>query len=159
MTENEKIQRILESICSLPDNVSSIDTDKIDIDLPLPEINIAVRQLIANGDARDCTTQDNARTGSVGLLIIQATRDAFETKKYLKTDQENAHQRINIKADNIHLGDNFGEYSQSSSFDLKNKQKYNPLATSNNRVQLIIGIVSLVLMVVTIIVMILLDVF
>lgn len=97
MTENEKIHSILEYICSLPENVSSIDTDEIDIDLQLSDRNIAARQLIENGDAKDCTSKDNARTGSVGLLIIQATHDAFETKKYLKADKTKSNVKLQIR--------------------------------------------------------------
>ena len=90
MTDKQKIHKILEYICGLPENVNSVDTDIISqtIKLSLAETNILAREIIENGDTLDCTTKDNAKTHSVCLSRIQATKDAFESRKYLKGEPE-----------------------------------------------------------------------
>lgn len=132
MTDNQKIHKMLEYIFSLPNNTSSIDTHKIAIDLPLADINVAARQLITNEDAKDCTTKDNIQTNSVGLLITQATKDAFETKKYIKTYQYDSGQ-FNISTGDIHIGDNFQDSSFRYFKSKITKNSINPQVKPKNK--------------------------
>jgi len=116
MEDNKKIHQILEYICS-SDNKSSVETDEIakNLGFSLSEANQLARKIIENGDAKDCGSKDTSRKGAVCLLKIVETRDAYQTKKYLKKMPDQISSGYNISATNVQVGDNYGNVDQSSS--------------------------------------------
>lgn len=113
MEDNKKIHQILEYICS-SENKRSVETDEIaqNLGFSLSEANQLARKLIENGDAKDCGSKDTTRKGAVCLLKIVQTKDAYETKKYLKMTSKDK-SNFNIEATNVQVGDNYGNYSQT----------------------------------------------
>lgn len=87
MTDNQKIHQVLEYICS-KEKQSSFETDEIadSLGFSLSETNNLARELIYNGDAKDCGNKDTTRKGAVCLLKIVATKDAYSTGKYYKPE-------------------------------------------------------------------------
>lgn len=87
MNNNEKIHQILEYV-STKSNQGSFDTEQISeaVNISLEETNILVRQLIANGDAKRYDTKEMGEN-SIGLIRTVETKDAYNTKKYLKRSE------------------------------------------------------------------------
>lgn len=82
MENSLMIHRIIEFMCK--SDSSSFDSEQIanatGIDLSL--VNILGKRIISNGDAADASSKDNYNNGTIELLKINATQDAFETGKY-----------------------------------------------------------------------------
>ena len=89
MINNQKIHQVLEYICS-KENQSSFETDEIadSLGFSLSETNILAREIINNGDAKDCGNKDTSQKGAVCLLKIAATMDAYNTSKYYQPEQK-----------------------------------------------------------------------
>jgi hypothetical protein len=88
MIDNKKIHQVLEYICS-KENKSSFETDEIadNLGFSLSETNILAREIIKNGDAKDCGDNDTSYKGAVCLLKIVATKDAYNTGKYYQPEE------------------------------------------------------------------------
>lgn len=138
MEDNKKIHRILEFVCS-SENKSSIETDEIaqSLGFSLSEANQLARKIIENGDAKDCGNKDTSRKGAICLLKIVKTKDAYETKKYLKMPDQKANG-INVTATNIQVGDNYGNLNQSSN-ESKVDGNENTIIQGNKRSKINIG--------------------
>lgn len=114
MTDNEKIHQILEYIHTNYDH-GIVDTNKIadELNIALSKVNILARKIIQNGDAElgktDKTTSSN---GAISIRQTPFTNAAYEEEKYLNKSKKNR-DKTSISADNLHIGDNYGNYSQS----------------------------------------------
>lgn len=97
MTDNEKIHPILEYICTNYKH-GIVDTDEIadELDMALSEVNILARSIIQEGGAKDGGSNDSTtlEKGAVSILQTVATCDAYETEKYLKS--QNHSQTYNL---------------------------------------------------------------
>lgn len=131
MTKKEKVHRILEFVCSENDRTrkSGFDSEEISKaftpELDTYEVNILCKILIDNGDVKDCTTMDEARKRLVAILVINATHEAYHTKKYLE-DEEPFSIPLNrniITGDNIIIGNVGGDVKQTDNTTKETTQK------------------------------------
>lgn len=116
MTDNDKIHKILEYINKNYTH-GIIDTDEIsrELNLNLSEVNNLARKIIQYGDAKDGGSDDTSTLEKNAISILQtvATKDAYETKKYLNPDKDRSGS-VNIETQNLHMGDNYGSYSEAN---------------------------------------------
>lgn len=126
MTENEKKHRILEIVVTTP-NKTNFDTDEMvtlfGSSTTVSELNVLCRELIADKDLLDFTHKDNSSRGAVGVAGNNRTTDAYNTNKYLKKSLVETPPTFNITGTNIHIGQNNGNYTQSSLTDVRSIEK------------------------------------
>lgn len=79
--------RILEFMCT--NKGDSFDSKEIAeaTGIELARVNILGRKIILDGYAKDVSSKDNASDGTIELLKIRATQDAFEGKVYEPIEQ------------------------------------------------------------------------
>jgi len=93
MTKKEKLHRIVEFLSTENDRTkkSGFDSGEIAIafqpELDIYEVNTLCKILMKDGDVRDCTSKDQSAKREVAVLVINATHDAYHTKKYLEEDE------------------------------------------------------------------------
>lgn len=119
MSENQKIHQVLEYICS-NENQSSFETDEIadGLGFSISETNVLAREIINNGDAKDCGSKDTSRKGTVCLLKTVATTDAYNTNKYFHPEQ-----RFNVFIKTVSKSYNLLDISESKIAIIKNAYK------------------------------------
>lgn len=134
MTKKEKLHRIVEFLSAENDRLkkSGFDSEEISKafapELDIYEVNTLCKILISNDDVRDCTTKDESARRMIAVLVINATHDAYHTKKYLEEDEPfNIPIRQNIvTGDKIIIGDISGNIIQTDNSSISAKTNDKP---------------------------------
>lgn len=156
MKKKDKLHRLLEYLSIESKQLrKSFDSGELvhafTPPLDIHEVNALCRILIDNKDVVDSTTKDASSKGMVTVTVINATHDAYHIRKYLEDDEQSQPtQQSYFKADNLILGNNYGEINQNDHAKVSFKQK------KNNWFKTTKGIIILLAAIVTIVTFILL---
>ncbi len=153
MRKREKLHRIVEFLSTESERLNKHSFDSGEIvkafipELSIYAVNTFCKTIINNGDLIDCTTKDESARKMIAVMVINATHDAYHTKKYLEEDEPiilPINQNI-VTGDNISMigGNNYGEVKQEDHQTIR-KPKIKGLPLWAQWIAWIVGILLLI---------------